>query len=705
MRLICLIFFCFISIQTAMAVRAYPYTVQVRQPDGTILPVTLHGDEFFHYAATPDGKPVVKGRDGFYYYARYSINGIENTGSRVSAGYRGMPAIGQRHEAVSPETIRFFREKNLMEMKKNGGIPGFDIQQPKKIKILIIPVEFADLRFSVEDPKSHFGNMMNTPGYSENGGTGSAHDYFKANLPALDFSFDITDPVTLSQPYSYYGENDISTPSVISYDIRIREMVNEACRLADRNVDFSQYDNNMDGTADYVFIFFAGYNEAESGDDNAIWPQTNNAGTAGIKLDGVKIGLFSCSSELTGGGIGSEAIPSGIGTFCHEFSHFLGLKDLYDTDHGNGGMSKCLWGTLSVMDTGNYNNYGRTPPYYCAIEREMTGTAEYISAKAGMSISLPPVSTKGEIIKIPTSTKDEYYLVENRQESGWDAYIGGSGMLVYHIDKSGNNVDGITASVRWQTNLINTYSQHECADLVEASPTAGHISQVFFPGQADIKEFSAAGTPAFISWDGRPVGLKFTNITADGNTVSFDIHEDNTEILLVPSGLKLKTYQNKAIAEWECGRPGAYKWGIILSDSENPSATIKDTALITRYTFEDLTPKTEYRCLLYHIGEYNNGDTLAFGFTTSALTSPYPYIALDKRTYSKGDTLDLAINNLTEDISSCMWYINGNRAITDQYIFRSQGEYEIKAILTYSSDGSEEIIRRKITIGTEQENK
>lgn len=705
MRLICLIFLGLISIQSAMAVKAYPYPIQVRQPDGSIISIMVNGDELFHYQTTLDGKTVARGEDGFYYYARYSMSGVDITGIRATSGFPLVSVTGQSPEAVSPEAVRFFREKNSMMMQRYGVTIGNGAALPTKtIRILIIPAAFSDLPFSVQNPQEHFSNMMNTPGYAENGGTGSASDYFRDNLPDLDFIFDVTEPVTLSKPYSYYGRNDISTPSVITYDTGIREMINEACTLADSNVDFTRYDNDLDGTVDYVFVFYAGYNEAESGDENTIWPQTYNAGSDGARVDGVRIGMFSCSSELTGNGIGNDAVPAGIGTFCHEFSHFLGLKDLYDTDHGNGGMSKCLWGTLSVMDAGNYNNYGRTPPYYCAIDRELTNSANYIETETGTTVSLDAIGDNGNTIKVSTSTKGEYYLIENRQETGWDTYIGGSGMVIYHIDKSDNNVDGITASMRWKTNLINTYSQHECADLVEASPTAEHISQIFFPGQAEIKEFSAAGTPAFISWDGRPVGIRFANITNNGSTVSFDILEDNTEILLSPTGLKLKTYQNKAIAEWDCGRPGSYKWGLIWNTNES-SYSYVDTAYITRYTFDNLSPKTEYHCLLYHIGEHNNGDTLSFSFSTSALTSPYPYIVLDKREYTTGDTLNLTINNLSEELSSCMWFINGNRAITDRYIFRSSGQYEIKAVLTYSSDGSEETIRRKLTVNDSESTK
>ncbi len=669
MRSISSIFFCLLSVYTALAVNAPPYPVTVKQPDGSTVTLIIRGDEFFHYFQTADGRTVSMDKDGFF---------------RASA-------------ALSTAEATAIRERNIRRLGISEIVSASEPATEGPISILIIPVQFSDVVFSVQNPREHFNNMLNSPGYSENGGTGSALDYFRENVPNRTFRFDVAETVTLSQPQSYYGENDVSTPSVITYDINIDEMVKEACSLADNSVDFSTYDNDKDGYVDYVFLFFAGYNEAESGNEYSLWPQTSSIKSQSIRVDGVSIGVFSCSSELSGSDLGMDIIPAGIGTFCHEFSHFLGLVDLYDTNHGNDGVSKCLWGSLSLMDTGNYNNYGRTPPYFCAIDRELAGSASYIETTPGTTTVLSPISENGNVLRIPTAKSGEYYLVENRTNTGWDAYIGGSGMLIYHIDKSDNIVNGITASMRWKTNLINTCSSHECADLVEAFPNAEHISQVFFPGQADITEFSAAGDPAFITWDGTPVGIKFMNIAHNGNAVTFDIMEDNTEILLTPYGLHVKPYQNKAIAEWNSGRPGTYKWGVMLEAADLPSSTVHDTTLVSKYTFEGLTPRTDYTCRIFHISESHNGDTVTVNFSTSSLTSPYPYIALD-RTYSTGDTLNLVINNLTEEVSSCIWYINGTRAITDSFVVKHSGTYDIKATLRYVSDGSEENIERTITV-------
>lgn len=670
MRSICLIFFLILTLNTAMAVKAPPYPVQVRQPDGSIITLYIRGDELYRYCMDAYGRRMVKGTDGFF-----------------------RPATPH-----TPEEAAAIRAHNAARLLREPVTVNRSAAQ-SETRVLIIPVEFQDLDFTVDDPAGHFDRMLNTPGYQENGGTGSAKDYFEANMPGRQFRFNVAAPVRLSRPYSYYGENDASTPSVITYDVRLPELVEEACSLADAQVDFSQYDTDGDGQADFVFFFLAGYNEAESGDNNAIWPQTYNISQEGIRADGVRIGLFGCSSELSGSnpGIDGAAIPSGIGNFCHEFGHFLGLVDLYDTDYGKDGTSNCLWGKLSLMDEGNYNNSGRTPPYFCAIDRELTGTAAYSNITAGSTFTLSPIEDNGDVIRIPTGNNSEYYLIENRSGTGWDAYIEGAGMVAYHIDKSKNIVEGITAAVRWTTNMVNTCSSHECADLVEAFPEAGHISQVFFPGQAGITELSAAGDPAFIAWDGTPVGLRLSSIMLNGRTVSFDVHEDVSEILLTPTAWHIDAFQNKAVLRWDPGRPGSYRWAVNWGDSPDGPYRHSDTAHINRYTFGDLQPKTDYFCSLYHIGKHGNGDTVTIRFSTQALTSPYPYILL-KRHYSAGDTLEMVINNITEECSSVIWYINGWRALSDRYIFREVGEYEIKAVLEYSSDGSKEEIIRRLTV-------
>ena len=129
MRSFCIIFLLLLSFQTAMAVRAYPYPIQVRQPDGSTMTILLHGDEFYHYATTVDGRYVRKGPDGFF---------------RTSG--TDMPAA---------MAMSMHREKNIGRLQASGGIPVLSTVVTGQIKALVIPVEFPDVKFSVPDPQKY----------------------------------------------------------------------------------------------------------------------------------------------------------------------------------------------------------------------------------------------------------------------------------------------------------------------------------------------------------------------------------------------------------------------------------------------------------------------------------------------------------------------------------------------------------------------
>ena len=207
-------------------------------------------------------------------------------------------------------------------------------------------------------------------------------------------------------------------------------MIVEACQAADDKIDFSLYDDDNDGEIDNVFIFFAGGDEAEGAGEECIWSHSwyiLEGAEINVQLDGKQLDRYACSSELKmidGIGYMDEAI-TGIGTFCHEYSHTLGLADLYDTDYeGSGGESAGVWIWTSLMDGGNQNNFGNTPPYYNAIEREMVGLCEPIRITSDGSYSLGPLDKTNTVYRIDTDHEDEYYLLECRSGKGWERNAG-----------------------------------------------------------------------------------------------------------------------------------------------------------------------------------------------------------------------------------------------------------------------------------------
>jgi len=348
--------------QRAYAVKAYPYPIQVIQPDGSVITIQKHGDEFLNWT-TSSGRLVKQGIDGFYYLANFSSQGtVETTKTRVrqAVAPQGISTITppaaayERARERWAEFARMFSGRSHLS-RLNAAAPAskssFQTISSGNTKFLTILVQFSDLTFSSANPQNDFFNLLNLDGYAVNGATGSAWNYFHENSSGIfDPQFDVVGPITLSHNMAYYGANDED-----GHDARRKEMVAEAVDMADQQgVDFSQYDNDGDGYIDNIFIFFAGYNEAEGGPDGSIWPHKGSIYNSRT-VDGVKTWSYACASELKGN---TGSTMAGIGTFCHEFGHVIGLPDFYDTDYEENGQARGLK-IFSLMDQGAYNNGGK----------------------------------------------------------------------------------------------------------------------------------------------------------------------------------------------------------------------------------------------------------------------------------------------------------------------------------------------------------
>ena len=315
--------------------------------------------------------------------------------------------------------------------------------------------------------------------------------------------------------------------------------VEEACRLAPgKSVNFRPYDCDGNWAVDCIAVIFSG---------SAIWPQHHRLLEKNISL---KIGRYTID-EYAALGEYLDGKPLQIGPVCHEFGHALGFQDLYDTDNeGSGGRSECLWGSIGLMDKGDHNDSTRTPAGLCAVDFDILGLGQRDTLRPGEFI-LRPFNRSHEYLYYPTDTPGEYFLFECRAAEGWDAYIGGNGLLVYHIDKSANRAGYSTyysvtmrASERWEKNEVNARPNHQCADLVEAFPDADTITAVFFP-YGEAQTFCSDGEPAFRSWSGAQsrYALKDIRMNPD-SSVSFTVIEPLTEI-------KQTAFQSSAILIWQ----------------------------------------------------------------------------------------------------------------------------------------------------------
>ena len=252
-------------------------------------------------------------------------------------------------------------------------------------------------------------------------------------------------------------------------DAHAGEMVAEACKAIDDTVNFADYDWDGDGEVDQVFALFAGLGEAAGGSENTIWPHMwtlydSDYGQM-LTLDGVKINTYACSCEMTlDNENGYRETVDGIGTICHEFSHCLGYPDVYDTtQYGTPNFSMDMW---DLMDYGSYNNGGFTPSGYTAYEKWVAGWITPVELTEDTQVDkLKPTSMGGDAYIIYNSgNKDEFIMLENRQQTGWDAAQPSSGLMAIHIDYD---------EQAWYENTVNNNSDRQRYTIFHADNSDG----------------------------------------------------------------------------------------------------------------------------------------------------------------------------------------------------------------------------------------
>jgi M6 family metalloprotease-like protein len=531
-------FFYQLTISPVFAVKATPFPILITQPDGSQLTIRLHGSEFSHFQTTTDGYILKENSKGFLTYAIVNSAGelvessviAQNPSKRTASEVQFLKVIDQT--AVQQAVQNSAKKSKMLLTGANQPRKAYPLNGSPKA--LVILANFSDNAFSVSSPQTSFQNLVTQPGYSANGGTGSARDYFMASTYGkFAPNFIVVGPVTLPKTLSYYGTNSGGTAG---NDVYPAQMIVDACAAADAaGLDFTQFDTDNDGYVDNVFVYYAGYNEAEGGAANTIWPHRwsiSDAGiTTGITFDGKKIKDYSCTSELKGN---TGTNMCGVGTFCHEFGHVLGLPDYYDTS----GTQSNTVATWEIMDYGPYLNGGNTPPSYSAWDRFFLGYLTPQQLSTPIDVTLQPLylgtttvaNTDGQAYLIAASSSNmngaspspaEFFLVEYRKHSGWDTYLGqdvnsigttngipSDGMCIWHIDYLQSEWDANTPNN--YTGTTQTASSHM---RVYLQPLSG---QTTTPGTTFT---TGSFTPT--TWTGTNINRPITAITKTTNYMTF----------------------------------------------------------------------------------------------------------------------------------------------------------------------------------------
>ena len=512
------------------AVPADPTPARLTQPDGSVVTVVLHGDEFFNYLTTSDGYTVVKNEAGFYTYARLDGNMLmasdriarDNRSAADQAYLAGVPK-GLTSPAMAQRGKKLLNHRNsLLRGIGHGGHMDYS-----KFRGLIILVNYTDRSFNDYVPDNYtpidfYEDMIN--GHDYNGFTlsygtnvecmGSVRDYYYDNsFQQFDPHFDVLGPVDV--PFACTDAHQFNCDSIFF----------AALEALDPEVDFSQYDTDEDGTADMVFFLVAGFGSDNSANDrDYLWPHMNNF-TESPVLDGVNFSLYACSTNMTGeeGDFISYNNVAGIGTICHEFSHCLGLPDFYDTDaEGSGGTNRNYPMTWSIMASGFRSNMGRNPVGYGLFERYALGFATPTLIEGEGTITIPALERSNTGYRMNTANPGEYFIVENRQRVKWDKNLAGPGMLIWRVDSS--NVDV------WENNLVNSNPSRSYYELLRAKFNG--MSDSYndpFPGVAGVTSITNATQPNMRTWDGKLSRYAFINIAEADSIITVDVVKDNSK--------------------------------------------------------------------------------------------------------------------------------------------------------------------------------
>ena len=444
---------------TTQAAPAWPFPFKVKQPDGTVLTVRLHGDEHFNWVTTADDGILLATKNNAYYVAEISDDGQLTAGNLLAHDQQQRTAAEQtaiQHQAprralFAERSSKIIATRRAPQVTNSSYFPHTGTP-----RVLVILAAYADKGFTLTDPKESFGQYLNGEtqkdlGHRENLNYCSVAKYFETvSHGQFKPQFDIVGPVTLPQNLAYYGNT--SSPNNEKINELCQDAVNAAL-AAKPDLDVTPYDNNKDGKIELVYVVHAGYGENTSGPKETMWAKVSSL--SGVTANGKTISYGGCQSELmfndqyyedyvkkNPDAKNSTPWINGIGPFCHEFSHSLGLPDLYVTTTAAQKTINQSMQAWDVMDYGIYNNSGYRPAAYTAWEQEAMGWISIVElTEPTTNLSLTPVIDGGTAYKIQNPDKpNEYIVLENIQKKGLNGYAKGHGLLAYHVDYNSNNV-------------------------------------------------------------------------------------------------------------------------------------------------------------------------------------------------------------------------------------------------------------------------
>lgn len=518
MRILVLIIICLLSLH-ASAVPAYPGKVDVVVKNGKTVSIYLKGDENFKYALSEDGFTLLsdgtdwwyaeKDENGNLVASKFSLTTMEDADEELKAFKDVCPKHLQNESPTENTPTR-------SQTRKIGIHNGEPIVGQRRA--LVVLMQYKDVKMT----KSHdeFDALFNEIGFSLDNAKGSVRDFYDfASAGQLDYVSDVYGPYTTTNNMRYYGQN----ASRGGGDTNAIELCLEAIRNLPKGIDFSIYDNDKDGIVDNIHIIFAGYGEEAGASSDAIWSHEYPYKIVMKNEVGINFAGYSCTSELRGN-MGKKI--SNIGVICHELGHALGANDYYDTNYAVEGSYEGT-GKWDIMASGSWNDDGRLPPNFNPYVRTHDfGWEKQILISSEEALTLPIHSYNAEenvVYRLNTAANNDYFLLENRQQEGFDVSLPGKGLMIYHVHP---NIDNLSSN-----NSINDTNPQGfypvCASGSRpSSKQYGNINsgECPFPGTRLVSTFSPSTNPAAKAWDGSQACFSLSGIRQlqDGS-VTFNV--------------------------------------------------------------------------------------------------------------------------------------------------------------------------------------
>ena len=587
--LFCVILFLVSISINSYAVPAYPNLITKTQPNGETISLRMKGNEELKWMESEDGYSLLYGQDKYIVFAIQDEKGNMIPSNVIAQNKANRSIEVQNLLKKTPKNIQFSRQQketlfqiNQLTLRSSTRLSS-STSAVGKVNVICTLVEFPDKPFShtVEE----FDQLMNQIGYVNGNQRGSVRDYFLENsYGQLDLAITVVGIYRAKRNHAYYGQT--------AYEYAV-ELAKEAADFAFKLVNPADFDNDGDGYIDAFHFLFAGYGEEAGGGEDCIWSHRTVFSPAFL-YGNKRMNGYSCSPELRGN-TGNDMTH--IGVICHELGHIFGAPDYYDTDAEDSGGYFDGTGSWDLMADGCWNNSGATPAHFNMFQKILFGWLEPIELSVSQRVEEMPNSVENPVAYVIKSTNpSEYYILENRQQLGFDASVPGSGLLIYHINYrqelfdqnrvNAGHPQGVYPVAANSSYKIPTGSPNSYGFINTAGCLFG-INSLF-----SKREFSDDTTPSAILFSGERLGKSVTDIRQSSRLFSFNFNVETTNL-----NLRATTERDRVTLRW---------------DIPETDKTIKGYNIYRNNQFILFTTQNSFRETLRAKGEYTYGVSVLF---------------------------------------------------------------------------------------------